>query len=279
MSRGTPKPLQDASSSEWLLQKIEELRRLLQEVEQWPETGNQLLADLSHFNPLLETTPSNEDYEMLSIVVNDALIGIDVIKKYPHFYSRMLVSGELRTAFLDTLELLEQSRAGELPEYSGSTTIDLSFLQEVMSRPTIRKSLKDKWALIWQRSAEQLQNMFYFASLQPSEVYRSGDSYLEESYINILHSQFKIDEQELAVRLDALKTVNAPENLDLMLAIFAPEELGRQFEVTIAWGDYQQTAEVNKYGLAKLPSLRIDQIFAPTGQLIQGLELCLNQVN
>jgi hypothetical protein len=61
-------------------------------------------------------------------MVNDALIGIDVMKKYPALYSQMLADEELRMAFLDILELLEQSRAGELPKYSGPSITNLDFL-------------------------------------------------------------------------------------------------------------------------------------------------------
>lgn len=43
---------------------------------------------------------------MLTIVVNDAFIGVDIIKKYPAFYARLLTSKELRTAFLDILDML-----------------------------------------------------------------------------------------------------------------------------------------------------------------------------
>lgn len=278
MSRGSSEPPQDDSSSDWVSNSIEMLRRLLQEADQWPESGDRLLADLAQFNLSPKTTSSGEDYDMLSIVVNDALLGIDIMKKYPVFYSRMLVNEELRTTFLDTLELLEQSRAGDLPEYSGPATVDLSFLQKVISKPSIRKTLNDKWQLVWKRSVEQLQNMFFVASLQPNEVFRSDDSYFEESYINILHSQVEIDEEEIEVRLDALQIITEPDTLDLMLAVFAPEDLNLRFEVKISWGDYRQTAEVNKYGLAKFPTLRRNQIFAASGKLTHGLELEINEL-
>jgi hypothetical protein len=81
---------------------------------------------------------------MLSIMVNDALIGIDVMKKYPAFYSRMLVDAELRTAFLDTLELLELSQVGRFPEYSGPDIINLDFMHQVSASPIIRKSCEDE---------------------------------------------------------------------------------------------------------------------------------------
>jgi hypothetical protein len=120
--------------------------------------------------------------------------------------------------------------------------------------------------------------MFFVASLQPNEVFRSDDSYFEESYINILHSQVEIDEEEIEVRLDALQIITEPDTLDLMLAVFAPEDLDLRFEVKISWGDYRQTAEVNKYGLAKFPTLRRNQIFAASGKLTHGLELEINEL-
>lgn len=278
MSRGTFKP-QDDSSSEWQLNTLKELRRLLQETEFWPDSGDQLISDLLQPTNLNQKTSPDEDDAMLSIVVSDALIGVDIKKKYPAFYSRMLVDEELQSAFLDTLELLEQSRSGELPDYTGSDTINLEFLQKLISKPAITKSLKDKLLLVWERTAEQLQNMFYLASLQPGEVTRSTNFLLDESNINILHSLVEVGEQELDIRLDGLQTITQPDDLDLILAISPPEDLTCHFEVTLAWGDYQGSAVVNKYGLAKLPPLKTSQVFAPSGELTHGLELRLEQVD
>lgn len=278
MSRGTQN-LQSEPSSDWLQNKIKELRRLLLEIESWPKTGDQLISDLSHYRTSPLTTSSEEDYEMLSIVVNDALMGIDVMKKYPAFYSQMLVDEELRTAFLDTLDLLEHSRAGDLPDYDGPETINLDFLHQVMSRPIIRRSPKDKLELIWQRTVDQLQNLFYIASMQPEEVYRSSDLFLDSSPINILHSQVEIDDQELDIRLDVLHTITNLDNFELMMTIFSSEEMARRFRVTIDWGTYQESVLVNKYGLAKFPPVETNQIFTPTGELMHGLELRLEQVN
>jgi hypothetical protein len=277
MSRGTPQPQSD-SSSDWLQKKLTELRHQLLETESWPETAEELILDLSKLTPSPQLTPTDEEYDMLSIVVNDALIGIDVVKKYPAFYARMLVDEVLQSAFLDTLELLEQSRSGKLPDYSGPDRINLDFLHQVISKPIIRKSPKDMLELIWQRTAEQLQNMFYIASLRPGEVHRSGDSLLGGSYINILHSQVEVDEQEIEIRLDATQTITDPDNLDLLISIAVPEEAPRRFEATIAWGDYLESAEVNKYGLAKFPPLNTGQILTSTGELMHGIELRLQEV-
>lgn len=271
---------QDDSSSDWLINKLIDLRRLLRETGTWPETGEQLILDLSRFtNASPRTTSPDEDDEMLSIVVNDALNGIDIMKKYPAFYAQMLIDGELRTAFLDTLEVLEQSRAGELPDYPGPATINLDFLRQVMSRPLIRKSAQEKLELIWKRTVEQLQNMFYIASLQPKEAYRSRALFLDTGPLNILNSHFEVDNQELEVRLDALQTITKPDTLDLMMTVFTAEENTRCFQATLTWGAYQASAEINQYGLAKFPSLKTNQIFSPSGDLLHGLELRLEEID
>ena len=51
---------------------------------------------------------------MLSLVVHDALEGVDISTHYPAFYQRMLADNELREAFLDTLDLLRREQAGPI---------------------------------------------------------------------------------------------------------------------------------------------------------------------
>jgi hypothetical protein len=213
---------------------------------------------------------------MLSIVVNDALSGVDVMKKYPAFFARMLVDEELRTAFLDTLELLEQSRAGELPDYTGPEIINLDFLQQLAPRPVVRKSTADKLQLVWRRTIDQLQKMFYIASLQPDEAYRSDDlMLLDESHVNLLSSQVTVGDLEYEVRLDVVRAAADPGNLNLMIAILTEDDQPHHFVATVAWGEYVQTAETNKYGFAKFPPIKTALVFTPSGELTHDLELCL----
>jgi hypothetical protein len=216
---------------------------------------------------------------MLSIMVNDALIGIDVMKKYPALYARMLADKQSRTAFLDTLELLEQSRAGELPEYSGPSITNLDFLRQATSKPIIRKTSENKLELVWHRTTSQLQKIFPLVAFHPGEDYRSNDLFLDESPLNLLHSRLEIDEQEFEVRLTAIPAAANPENLNLLLSVFAPEGISYQFEAGIIWGDYRHTVEVTEFGLADFPPLRTTQLFAPSGNLNHDLELHLKQVD
>ncbi len=278
MSRGTSQP-QDNKSSEWVKMQIEKLRRLLREAGSWPETGDQLFTDLSRLANSSQSTSQDEDYEMLSIVVNDALIGEDIMKKYPAFYARMLADKELRTAFIDTLELLEEGQTWEDIDSPDLGPINLDFIQEVISRPKVQKSAKGKLTLYWHRTAEQIQAMLQINNLQPRGVFRSGEYDVGGEQINILQSRVEVEEQELEIRLEASQDITSPDYFNLMIVMQMADDLSQRFEATLAWGAYRETAEVNQFGIAKFPPLKSDQIFTPTGELMHGLDLQLKQIN
>jgi hypothetical protein len=78
-----------------------------------PVTAVTLLTDLARWNQ--DTGPCREaDLDLLSIVVEEALRGVDISKRYPGFWGRLIANAELRQAFLESLELLEESREGRL---------------------------------------------------------------------------------------------------------------------------------------------------------------------
>jgi hypothetical protein len=130
--------------------------------------------------------------------------------------------------------------------------------------------------LVWRRTVEQIEKMFYIASLQPDEAFRSDPlTLLDESYVNLLHSQVALDEVEYEVRLDAVRPAGDRENLNLMIAILAEEEPPRPFLAMVNWGAYTQTAVTNRFGFAKFPPLNTALVFDASGQLAHDLELCL----
>ena len=72
----------------------------------WAKTNNSLLKDIAAISP---TKYPIEGEKILSIVVDDAINGIDIIVEYPDFYQRMLANKSLRQAFIEALEILAPS--------------------------------------------------------------------------------------------------------------------------------------------------------------------------
>jgi hypothetical protein len=212
---------------------------------------------------------------MLSIVVNDALNGVDIMKKYPAFYARMLADEDLRNSFLDTLELLEMSRAGELPEYEGPETVNLSFLNKLLSKAALTRLAQGKWRVIWQTPVQQLQKLFDGVLLEPKAVYRNDDLYLEDTHTSLLQGLVEIEEREVEVRVDVSKNEAEPDNYNIMFLVIEPDEGLKGLEATISWGSYQQTVRLNSFGLAKFPPIKRTQLFDQSGKLIHDFECCL----
>lgn len=82
-------------------------------------------------------TASQTDVEDLSLIIDDALKGVDVAKRYPSVYQKLLGSAELRQAFLDTLDLMEKDQAGKLVPLPKLIKPKLAFLTILPVQPTL----------------------------------------------------------------------------------------------------------------------------------------------
>lgn len=73
---------------------------------QTKEAVQRLVADLveigAQTQPVLDV-----DWELLSIMVDEAANGVDIMRRHPAFYHKLLDNVDLRQAFLDALESLE----------------------------------------------------------------------------------------------------------------------------------------------------------------------------
>jgi hypothetical protein len=94
-----------AKSRDELEHQIAHPRAHLETEGAWPEKADELLRQLVDQAPPQELTEM--DLEMLSLVVNDALHGVDIQKRYPAFYQRLTEEPGLRDAFLEIFEMAE----------------------------------------------------------------------------------------------------------------------------------------------------------------------------
>lgn len=212
---------------------------------------------------------------MLSIVVNDALTGIDIMTKYPTFYARMLADKDLRTAFLETLELLELSWSGNLPDFAEPLDFNLDFLNDMRPEPVFMKLGKHQWQLNWYRPAAQLLKIFKVASLLPEETSHQNDWQTEKNHTTLLQGLLEIEDEDIEIRLDIAKAADDSGTLNLTFIVFASAKLVNGLEATVVWGNYMETIELDDYGFARFPPLKNKQIFDQAGRLIHDLECCL----
>lgn len=240
--------------------KIAALRqRLATDATAWPQSANALFTDLA------ASSDGMEDDAMLVMIVQDALNGADVPRKYPEAYRRLLSNGSLRQTFLDLLAALDPSQQKVSLNLSAS---DLSFLYTAVSpQPTIHHS-PSGWHASWQLLSNYLTNQLR-TPLMP--VYRSGyDNLLEEQSVVLLEDAYTIADLQLNVLLEINLDVNNPETPALFLSVSSNSGQQPPMQASLTWGGYQATAVLDANGQANFPALLIDKILDETGQTIHA---------
>lgn len=260
--------------SDQIKRQLAELRKRLEERGEWPDTADHLLQHLTESG----RPATAEDEDMLSLVVNDALQGVDIIKQYRAFYRKLLIDAELRQAFLDALDLLERSEAGELIQPPQMPVPDLSFLKRaIYPTPIVEHPTIEKWRVSWQLLQEQLTHLFTPVEL----AYRSDHLDLEDKSTVLLRSQVELDDIQLDVLLEAVRPVDEPDHLHLHLSTASLTEAHLPaMQALLQWGEVKQTAVIDKYGRVRFRPLPLEKVLDDVRQTFRAdLQLVLEVGN
>ncbi len=210
---------------------------------------------------------------MLSLVVNDALEGVDIARRYPSFYRRMLADPQLRWAFLEALEILEQDKSGGLEPLPEGLDVDLSFLERAQPpSPILQEKPAGLWRLAWERPATYLQSLLLDTLLTSRPIHRALTNFLEDDRLMLVDDTVEIAGDELGVLLEAVRPAAAPDALHLSLLITA--ETASSLQATIEWGAFRETAVVKAFRRVTFPPLPLADVVDEIGQQIAAA-LCL----
>jgi hypothetical protein len=262
--------------SDWIKEKLAALREQLEVAEEWPSTADHLLQHITE--PGQTITTGDED--MLSLVVDDALKGVDITSQYPAFYQKLLADAELRQAFLDALDLLERSAAGQLSDPPPLPPPDLSFLNKPASpQPVVERTASQGWRATWRLLQAELAQLF-----RPSDlVYRSGYSNLDDEGIILLRSQVTAANNQLDMFLEAVRPAAEPDQLHLYLSVTSlTERKLPPLRASLQWGGRgrergrEQTAVIDQYGRARFQPIPLTTLLDETTQtFLSDLQLTL----
>lgn len=210
--------------------------------------------------------PMSEDFEFLSLFIEEAMNGVDVAARYPGYYRRLISNPLLRQAFLDVLQLMETDLAG-LPEPAQGS---LAFLLG-------KKQKGESWRVQVMRSMQQLQEIFS----PPQPAYRAAGDLDTDGEIIILQDEFTRDEIRYSISMACTLSESAEHELDIWLNIgIAPDkEITPPIEITLHWGEYRETMLVAGDGRHSLPPIPLDTIFDESiEQIKSALEMTIEVV-
>jgi len=138
----------------------------------------------------------------------------------------------------------------------------------------------------WQRTAEELEALFSFLSLQPGAVFRSGSGFLEDETVTLLRGTVTSRQIDLDVTLDAMRLAAKPDELQLALWIVpanedtvddAPASPAWEFSLLarVKWGSYEEEIEIEGPARYTLPPRPISDVVDETGNWSGDLTVSL----
>jgi hypothetical protein len=224
--------------------------------------------DLVEFNTKSSPTLA-VDNEMLTLVVGEALNGVDISARYPAFYRKILNDSELRQAFLDAIGSIENDKHVDPVAASLPLKPALAFLGRQPQTPTIIHLGVDKWRTVLRQSVEQLQSLFS----PPELAYRSDPSLYDDPWITLLRGDIEIAGSQYAVILECSPAEETEDALAVSLNLAVTLQAqgntsGMPLEATLQWGDYGYTVAVSAEGRTRFANVPLPAILDETQEKI-----------
>lgn len=232
-----------------------------QDERQLEDGLQRLIEDLKRLNTS-ESKISVEDQESLSLIVDEALKGVDIRRRYPAFFDRLLRSSALRALFVECVQdLRETDRSNEGFTFAFKPA-DLAFLHPAVANGAVKEP---RWKVCLQRSTEQLMTAFFAPQLN----LRGAES-SDEPNITLLRSEFLMQGATYSVMLQGRLHDSRDDVLQLSLNVATAEGTFQPLESTLEWGSFKSSAPIEHEGDTPLPDLPFSSVFNDSQDKIEA---------
>jgi hypothetical protein len=218
---------------------------------------------------------SSTDVEMLSMILDEVIKGVDIAERYPSFYQKLMQDAELRAMFLDTLESIEKDQQEELTALPIPGEVRLDFLNKVFLQPTVTELKNHSWQASWQRSIQQLQQIFS----PPKLVYRSEPDLFDGPWFTLVQGEVEVGESSYEIRLECAPSTDGDDSFSISLTVTSEgltDVVQYPIGATLAWGSYRESIILATPGKARFPDISMLGIFDDEKEKIRaGLNLTI----
>ncbi len=259
----------------WVEAKLAELRRELRQDAHVAAAVERLLADVTGAQ---DEQPAEELDLMLTLLVDEALRGVDITRRYPQLYRALTRNPELHREFVESVELLTASRDVNWNPMPDRPEVELDFLAAVGPLPQVEQLEGRRWRVSWRAKVEELQHLLGLGGLRPA--YRGDADVWDEDggRRTLLRSDAIVAGQELDVLLEMQEPGEGEESRPLFLTVTRADAQSAWpvLDASIRWGGYRGAARLEEEGITQLPPATADEIFDPQrGGLLGDLLLML----
>lgn len=244
-----------------------------------PSKRSEALKRLSEDLAIISTQSvvGTVDEDMLSLIVNEILLGEDISRQHPTLYQKLLENAALREAVLDALVSIEAERAGELIPLPNLPNALPAFLRRQHStQPFVEVFDIGNWRATWKKTAQELQTLFS----PPELAYRSDSSLTEDPWFTFLRGELRVEERTYTVVLEGTTTNESEDVLSvfLMLAVTSTDK-SRQasfpLQASLNWGTYSANMLINEEGRIRFPDVLVKTLVDPEGKTRSELSLMI----
>jgi len=216
------------------------------------------------------------DLEFLSLFIEEARHGVDVSRRYPGFYQKLMVDPELRQAFLDILELMDEDANQTLASPPLPTRANLGFL--LKDQPAAFQSMGKNWKIHWMRTRQELQAIFF----PPQLAYRHGTDFLSDEEFVVFRDDFDIGDFQYSVSIVCALGEDLEAGLLTQMNVgITPEGSSSHppLKTMLEWGHYKESVIITGVGRIALPPIALAKILDPDlGNIISDLELTIETI-
>ena len=217
----------------------------------------------------LSTTAA--DSEMLSLIIDEVMKGVDISMRYPAFYRKLFNNADLRQTFIGVLESIEKEEKREFAAASELTKPSLAFLSNQKPTSIIEKFGKNQWRITLEQTIEQLQTIFS----PPDLVYRSDPSLYEDPWLTLLRGEIGVAGSIYTVLLECSLAEETDDALAVSLNIAVTLETATNLPqtplcATIKWGSYDETLTISHEGRSRFPYIPLSAVLNEEQQKVKA---------
>jgi hypothetical protein len=217
---------------------------------------------------------SLKENEMLSLLIDETIKGVDIKTQYPDSYRALLHNPELRQVFLDTLQSLEAQAEDRLEPLPAGAKLNLDFLHN--KQPQNQSSDQESWKISLQRTIQQLRDIFIPQKL----AYRADSSFYEDSWFTLLREDVEIGGCSYSVWLECGISEETEQalsaSLNVAMILEAKAISNSPLRATLRWGNYTETLTIIGEGRARFRDIPFSDTFdQQSHEILSGLKLML----
>lgn len=215
---------------------------------------------------------------MLTLVAYDALQNVDIAKRYPAFYKRLLANPTLRTQFLEIVTILELETE-PLSELD-SQPVDLTFLDKIPLQPIFSHTIDGAWNIVFHIPSQRIDQRFNaaFESAPEAETQRGLGLDLSNREIYLFDEEIEVNGTLRRVRLQVSIDPEKADQYGLALLIDTQptEHFSPPLIASITWGPYAVERRISQGRQHHLPPIVAAELDVPDGP-VAPLTITLSQ--